>query len=162
MTKASKFTIAYELEQEGFLSAMREDRGDYFKFMHMKHTMIGKNRKYMHKCISCDRYTHNVINCPRIHFIRSDINNLAQQSKHFLNYVTEQHKVKKYRRFSLKYSWKSHFANGELEKGMNLMMNNESVRVSDAGIENLFKNTLFRESVMGFERRKMSFMVSKK
>lgn len=105
----------------------------------------------MHKCISCDRYTHNVINCPRIHFIRSDIKKLAEQSKYYLNYIIEQKKIKKFRRYSLKYSWKSHFANGELEKGMNLMMmNNDSVRVSSGNIENLFKNALFRESVMGF------------
>lgn len=141
---------------------MREDRGDYFKFMHIKHTMIEKNRKYMPKCISCDRYTHNAINCPRIHFTRSDIKKLAQQSKHYLNYIIEQHKVKKYRRLNLKYGWKSHFANGELEKGMTLMMNNDSVRVSSGNIENLFKNALFRESVIGFERRKMSFMISRK
>lgn len=40
-------------------------------------------------------------------------------------------------------------------------MNNDSIRISNTS-ENIFKNVFFRESVLSFERRKMSFLVSKK
>lgn len=80
--------------------------------MQIKQETIEKNRKFIHKCISCDRYTHNVINCPRIHFVRKDIVKLAQQSKHLHNYISEQHKKRKYNRLKIRYNWKVHFGNG--------------------------------------------------
>ena len=45
-----------------------------------------------------------------------------------------------------------------------MLMNNDSIRVSNNGanMENLFKNAIFRESIIGFERKKMSFMINKK
>lgn len=80
------FTIVYELEEDGFMATLGEDQRQYYKFMHMRQEMTDKNRKFIHKCISCDRYSHNVINCPRIHFIRRDIKKLAAQYKHLKHY----------------------------------------------------------------------------
>jgi hypothetical protein len=73
---------------------------------------MDKNHKFIHKCISCDRYSHNVINCPRIHFIRKDIMKLAKQHNYLQHYLNEQAKKKKYGRLTLRYDWKTHFGNG--------------------------------------------------
>lgn len=80
--------------------------------MHLKDQMIHKNRKFIHKCISCDRYTHNAINCPRIHFIHKDIKILIQQRKDFQDYINNQNKKKKYNRANIRYSWKLKNKNG--------------------------------------------------
>lgn len=93
--------------------------------------------------------------------MRKDVVKLAQQSRHLHLYLSEQHKKKKYNRLKIRYNWKTNFGNGELEKEANLLMSNDSLRISNTS-ENIFKNALFRESVIGFERRKQSFLVSKK
>lgn len=41
--------------------------------------MIEKRKKYNSKCVSCDRYTHNVMNCPRIHFIKKEGSKIVQK-----------------------------------------------------------------------------------
>lgn len=74
--------------------------------------MIYKNRRFVNKCISCDRYTHNVIHCPRIHFVRKDIKKLAHQYKHLKKYVDEQTKTKKIDRHMIHYDWKARYGTG--------------------------------------------------
>jgi hypothetical protein len=116
LCKAKIFTIAYELEESGFISTLKDDVREYHRFLHMKQMMIEKNRKYEHKCISCDRYTHNVINCPRIHFVRKDIKKLAHQYRHLRRYIDEQSKIKKVDRNLIKYDWKSRYSANEVDK----------------------------------------------
>jgi len=43
--------------------------------------MIEKNKKHDSKCLSCHRYRHNVIDCPRIHFVKKDIRKLIVQKE---------------------------------------------------------------------------------
>lgn len=40
-----------------------------FKFMELKHCLIEKDRKYENSCLGCGQLSHNIINCPRLHFI---------------------------------------------------------------------------------------------
>lgn len=115
LAKAKLFTIAYELEEGSFLGVLREDVKEYHRFLHMKHTLTQKNRQYINKCISCDRYTHSVVDCPRIHFVRRDAKKLAQQSKHLRKYIDEQGKVKKVNRKLIKYDWKTRFTPSEAD-----------------------------------------------
>ena len=70
--KASKFTVSYELEESKFNFVMQENSKDWYKILGLKQTMIENRRQYIQKCLSCDRYTHNAIDCPRIHLIRKD------------------------------------------------------------------------------------------
>jgi len=76
--------------------------------------MIEKDRKYVPKCLSCDRYTHNVINCPRIHFVRKDIKKVALQNKQLNSYVNDVKKKKKLERNMIRYCWKKLYGTGEL------------------------------------------------
>jgi len=80
----------------------------------MKDSMILKNRKYTNKCLSCDRYTHNVINCPRIHFVRKNIQKLQSQFKNLTIFINSQKKKKRWERTLTKFNWKNRFAAGEL------------------------------------------------
>lgn len=74
--------------------------------------MILKNRKYTNKCLSCDRYTHNVINCPRIHFVRKNIKKLQSQFKNLTMFLNSQKKKKRWERTLTKFNWKNRFAGG--------------------------------------------------
>ncbi len=81
----------------------------------MKDSMILKNRKYTNKCLSCDRYTHNVVNCPRIHFIRKNIHKLQTQFKNLTMFINSQKKKKEnWERSLVKFNWKNRFATGEM------------------------------------------------
>lgn len=63
----------------------------------MKQLLIESKKKYVQKCLSCDRYTHNVIDCPRIHFIRRDVTSMVLQGKRMDKYKLSL-KKKKYKR----------------------------------------------------------------
>ena len=70
--------------------------------------------------MSCDRYTHNAIDCPRIHFIRKDTLSMVNEKKNILKYKLQIAKKKKYKREGLKFDWKKMFDEDEmLGKGTN-------------------------------------------
>ena len=73
----------------------------------MKHRMLEKNKKFENKCISCKRYTHNAIDCPRIHLVKKDAFKIIQQKKEIKKYRESLNK--KLNRSSLKYNWKDVF-----------------------------------------------------
>lgn len=73
-------------------------------------------KKYVQKCLSCDRYSHNAIDCPRIHFIRRDLMSITRQDKAMEKYQEEEHqrKKRKFRRGNAKDNWKLIFAKNSL------------------------------------------------
>jgi len=78
--------------------------------MEMKQLLIESKKKYVHKCMSCDRYTHNVINCPRIHYIRRDVVSMANQIKRMEKFRLGLSN-RKYKRELLRDNWKVNFKN---------------------------------------------------
>lgn len=86
LAKAKNFAIAYELEEEGFMELIRTDTSEYHRLLEMRQLMTEKGRKLVPKCLSCDRYTHNVVHCPRIHFVRKDIRKLVSQQNNLRHY----------------------------------------------------------------------------
>jgi hypothetical protein len=112
MAKVKVFTVGHEIEEASFMQVLKENERDYHKFLELKQKMIEKGRKFTPKCISCDRYTHNVINCPRIHFVRKDIKKLAVQSQHLDHFVGGLTKKKKIERPEVPYDWKRSFGTG--------------------------------------------------
>ena len=73
LAKTSNFTVAYELEEFKFKNILVDYPKEWMKLMESKQILIENKKKFVQKCLSCDRYTHNVIDCPRIHFIRKDV-----------------------------------------------------------------------------------------
>lgn len=109
LAKTNTFTIAYEIEDDDFTKVIRENPHDYHRLMEMRQKMIEKNRKFLNKCLSCDRYTHNVLSCPRIHFIPKDAVKIIRCERR-LNDLLHTHKrgahLSRERR---RLSWKGHF-----------------------------------------------------
>lgn len=67
MARAKTFTLSYEIKQEDFYKILKESELDYNKMHELKQTLIEKKREFINKCLSCKRFTHNVMECPRIH-----------------------------------------------------------------------------------------------
>lgn len=122
--------------------------------------MIEKNRKFVPKCISCDTMTHNVVNCSRIHFVRKDVKKLALQNQGLETFLESQSKKKKFERFLIRYGWKSRFGEIDVEKSM--MNVGEKQKGGDNNMENFLKHMMVKESIVGFEKKRMSFMMFKK
>jgi hypothetical protein len=74
--------------------------------------MIEKNRKYVHISAFHAIDTHNVINCPRIHFVRKDVKKLCQQNLFLHKFVDDQGKKKKMERSLIRYDWKARYSTG--------------------------------------------------
>jgi hypothetical protein len=53
--------------------------------MEMKQKFIEKKKEFLNKCVACDRFTHNVIACPRIHFIPNSANYIVMKERHKAN-----------------------------------------------------------------------------
>ena len=66
--------------------------------------MIEKHKLFENKCVSCGRYTHNVIDCPRIHLIKNDAYKIVQQKMKFDKFRLSQNK--KVSRSGFKFNWK--------------------------------------------------------
>ena len=69
--------------------------------------MIEKNKPFENKCISCGRYTHNVINCPRIHLVKKEGYKIVQQRNELNKFRSSQ--AKKIDRSDIRYNWKDNF-----------------------------------------------------
>lgn len=80
---------------------------------------------FYNKCISCGRFTHNVINCPRIHFVKKDGYKLAKFKVNLDKYIREQ--IPKLKRALLKCNWKRMFGSGQLLKDASIFANNGSL-----------------------------------
>ena len=65
----------------------------------MKHQMIekSKNKYFEKKCISCGRYTHNVIDCDRIHLVKKSLSKVAKDKVERLDKFrsTQNRKIKR-------------------------------------------------------------------
>ena len=70
----------------------------------MKHRMIEKHKLFENKCVSCGRYTHNVIDCPRIHLVKKDGYKIAQQKLELDKFRSTQNK--KIDRSGFRCNWK--------------------------------------------------------
>ena len=130
--------------------------GEYNHYLEMRHRMVEKNNLFSNKCISCGRYTHNVMNCPRIHLVKKDGYKIMQQKIQLRRYRCEQ--LKKVGRVPLKYNWKETFGSKELEKEANLLTNNENDIGNDT-IENYLKKLAFRDSVNVVEKKRASVVM---
>ena len=78
--KTTKLTVAYELDDHSFQNVLQEFPADRYKFLGLKQLLLEQKKKHLQKCLSCDRYTHNVIECPRIHYVRKNVTSLVKQS----------------------------------------------------------------------------------
>jgi hypothetical protein len=66
---ADSFTITYKLNRQVFLSKLRGFRSEFFKFHELKEYFIGKARQFEQSCLACSKMSHNVITCPKLHYI---------------------------------------------------------------------------------------------
>jgi hypothetical protein len=122
MTKTTNFTIAHEITERAFMDCLASDIGEYHKYLEMKQRFIEKNKHYENKCISCGRYTHNAINCPRIHIVKKDAFKIVQQRIQLSKYRSEQ--LKKAERNCLSSNWKLCFKDKRLENKVKELVNN--------------------------------------
>ena len=76
--------------------------------MEIKQLLIENKKKYVQICLSCGRYTHNVIDCPRIHFIRREVCSIIKDQKNIERFKLGL-KNKKSKREVLRHNWKKKF-----------------------------------------------------
>lgn len=61
MARTKTFTLSYEIKKEDFYRILKESEIDYNKMQELKQTLIENKREYINKCLSCKRFTHNVM-----------------------------------------------------------------------------------------------------
>ena len=72
----------------------------------LKQTLIENKREYINKCLSCKRFTHNVMECPRIHLKpRGILKILLHERKD--EFLRERVEAKKCVRSNLRFNWKA-------------------------------------------------------
>jgi hypothetical protein len=79
----------------------------------MKHSSIEKKKKFLSKCLSCGRYTHNVLDCPRIHLVKKKTSKIAIKNIKILRNLSDKVK-KKINRNDLRLNWKVLYGTGYL------------------------------------------------
>lgn len=120
----------------------------------MKQNMLEKKRMFEAKCVSCGRYTHNAINCPRIHLVKKEGYKIIAQRKKLDRYRLGQ--THKKDRSEFRTNWKTIFGTKQLETEAKMLNRNESTSIPEGTIENYLKKLGNRVSVTNYDRRKAS------
>ena len=78
------FCVVYKLKKEIFKKTLKRFTKDFFKKCEWKEKLIEKGKKYDNTCLGCGKVSHNVINCPRLHFIPKRINFILEKGRNLL------------------------------------------------------------------------------
>ena len=76
--KAENFAIVFQIDQEDFMNLIKRDHKDFTKISQIKEKMLQKPFSFKKGCLVCQKLTHNVVKCPKIHFIPNSIQNLIE------------------------------------------------------------------------------------
>jgi hypothetical protein len=93
-TKASNYALLYEIDQADFISIISENPKDFSKFHEIREKILQKEISFKKDCFVCSRLTHNVVNCPKIHFIPKSMSILASFLKHKLKLLYHKRNLK--------------------------------------------------------------------
>ena len=108
--KAEDFCVAYELDRADFFSLLSENlnelNADRLKANEMRERiLLSGSETYNKGCLACDRLSHNVTECPRIHFKPKKAETIFLKEK-YSNQKNIQKRKNKYNRANTKTNWK--------------------------------------------------------
>ena len=66
-------SVVYKLERKFFLEAVKKFKNDFLDLCELKEKLIEKKKIFENKCLGCEKLSHNVMNCPRLHFVPKKI-----------------------------------------------------------------------------------------
>ena len=72
------FSIVYQLERSIFRKVMKNLKKDLYFLSERKEKITEEGRKFQRKCLGCGELTHNAINCPRLHYIPTKIEDMIK------------------------------------------------------------------------------------
>lgn len=144
------------MEYNKFMATLHESPKEWHKLLGIKHLLIESKKKYLQKCLSCDRYSHNVMECPRIHYIHRNVVSMVKQEKNFEAYRASHRHKRKFNRESMRDNWKNSFQGaGNLGKANVFQTKHEENRLNET-IDHFIRNLTKIQSLKQISNKRIS------